>query len=322
MKKVYVQEHEEVGGAGKWIYQGYKNAWKLFGYETQYFHGEPEEWTIIAEELKNQSSDIRIMITDGFYHTLNLKEYSFEIVNTILEKATIYMFAQPTNYPLPWGSHPNFKSMCSIDEIQKANSLDNIKLWSFGEVQKVKKEYFSLWKDIASIPLAFDNIAYEYLEDDKYKFDVCFIGGRANNGFDEKYKIMMSHFSAFKDSGLKCGIFVGKNLTHEQENKLLYNSKVAINIHDAYQRELGLDTNERTFKSLGLTGVLVSDKIGQVNNLFPDVKTTNDAKEMVKFVKEYVNMPEKELQKIKTENRKLILEKHTYTNRVKELLDL
>ena len=33
-------------------------------------------------------------------------------------------------------------------------------------------------------------------------------------------------------------------------------------------------------------------------------------------------MPEKELQKIKTENRKLILEKHTYTNRVKQLLDL
>jgi hypothetical protein len=88
------------------------------------------------------------------------------------------------------------------------------------------------------VPLAFDNISYEYLEDSKFKFDVCFVGGRANNGFDEKYKIMMTHFSAFKDSGLKCGIFVGRNLTHEQENKLLYNSKVAINIHDAYQRTL------------------------------------------------------------------------------------
>ena len=27
MKKVYVQAHEQVGGAGQWIYQGYKNAW-------------------------------------------------------------------------------------------------------------------------------------------------------------------------------------------------------------------------------------------------------------------------------------------------------
>ena len=43
---------------------------------------------------------------------------------------------------------------------------------------------------------------------------------------------------------------------------------------------------------------------------------------MVKFVKEYVNMPEGELEKIKEQNRKIILEKHTYTNRVKQMMGL
>ena len=197
-------------------------------------------------------------------------------------------------------------------------------MWTFVDVNRgtVKETFYPLWKNITTVPLGFDNFSYENLKDEKYKFDVCFVGGRANNGFDEKYKIMINHFAAFKDSGLKCGIFVDKNLTHEQENKILYNSKVAINIHDAYQRELGLDTNERTFKSLGLTGVLVADEEEQLHRIFPDVKRTNDPKEMVKFVKEYVSMPEEELNSIKEKNRKMISDNHTYVHRVKQLLEL
>jgi spore maturation protein CgeB len=133
---------------------------------------------------------------------------------------------------------------------------------------------------------------------------------------------MISHFAAFKDSDLKCGIFVGRNLTHEQENKLLYNSKVAINIHDAYQRKLRSDTNERTFKALGLTGVLVSDDEGQLERIFPDVERTNDPKKMVTLVKEYVSMSTEKLNSIKKRNRKNILENHTYINRVQQLLKL
>ena len=105
-------------------------------------------------------------------------------------------------------------------------------------------------------------------------------------------------------------------------NKILYNSKVSINIHDAYQRDLGLDTNERTFKALGLTGVLVSDDVTQVKRLFPDVKRTNDPEQMVKIVKEYVNMPDNELSKIKEENRKKVLENHTYASRIKQMMEL
>tara|TARA_A100001515_G_scaffold1122_1_gene1026 strand:+ start:5538 stop:6533 length:996 start_codon:yes stop_codon:yes gene_type:complete len=331
MKKIYIQDHSTITGAGKWIYEGYKKAWESLGYEAEYIYGEDKELIEMIEKA-NRKEEYSFMITDGFYNLLRCvrfpeevdKPYSESLVKTkiIDNSKAIYMFSQPTNFPDPWGTHPNFVSACPHDVIDEINQIDNVKSWTWGDFEKVKDDFYSSWDKINKIPLAFDNISYEYLEDEKYKFDVCFVGGRANNGFDEKYSIMMEHFSAFKDSSLKCGFFVGRNLTHEQENKILFNSKVSINIHDAYQRKLGLDTNERTFKSLGLTGVLVSDKIEQINNLFPDVKTTNDAKEMVKFVKEYVNMPEKELQKIKTENRKLILEKHTYTNRVKQLLDL
>lgn len=307
MKKVYIQEHRKIKGAGIWIYEGYRKAWESQGYETEYFEN----------PVQVENDGYYVMLTDGWYAS---KYFQKDLLDNFTKNAKkVFCFSQPTNFPKPWGSHPNFISGCNNEIIQHINKQDNIKLWSFTDINK---EYFPLWKHIETMPLAFDNIGYEYLEDEKYKFDVCFVGGRANNGFDEKYKIMMSHFSAFKDSGLKCGIFVGKNLTHEQENKLLYNSKVAINIHDAYQRKLRLDTNERTFKALGLTGVLVADDEGQLERLFPDVKRTNDPKEMVKFVKEYVNMPEEELNSIKEKNRKMILDNHTYVHRVKQMLEL
>lgn len=327
MKTVFIQDHTKITGAGLWIYRGYYTAWKSLGYEVVYIDGSSHELDHMCKLAQN-NEEYHIMVTDGFWSAFKKVSNEFKMkekFDMAMKKAkNVFFFTQPIKFPDPWGSHPNWKTQCDEHFINEVNKGDNYKLWTFVDVNygTVKETFYSLWKNITTIPLAFDNFSYQSLEDEKYKFDVCFVGGRANNGFDEKYKIMMNHFKAFKDSGLKCGIFVDKNLTHEQENKILYNSKVAINIHDAYQRQLGLDTNERTFKSLGLTGVLVADKEGQLGRLFPDVKRTNDPKEMVKFVKEYVNMPEEELSFIKEKNRKMILNNHTYLHRVKQLLEL
>ncbi|MAL10725.1 MAG: hypothetical protein CMF74_13820 [Maricaulis sp.] len=133
---------------------------------------------------------------------------------------------------------------------------------------------------------------------------------------------MKDTFSKFMNTKLKCGIFINKNLSHQDECNLLYNSKVALNIHDAYQRKLGLDTNERTFKSLGLNGLLVSDSISQLSNLFPEVPTSLDAQEIVNYIIEYVSYDYKKLRNIKEKNRSMIMQKHTYIKRVEELLKL
>jgi spore maturation protein CgeB len=148
------------------------------------------------------------------------------------------------------------------------------------------------------------------------------VGGWANNGFDEKRKIIIDIFSKFKDSGLKCGFFVNKNLTHQQECDLLRNSKLTLNIHDAYQRSLGLDTNERTFKSLGLNGALVSDTVGQLGRLFPEVKTSLDANEIVEITRDLLNLNPSDLEEIKSKNKDDILANHCYTNRIQELVKL
>ena len=124
------------------------------------------------------------------------------------------------------------------------------------------------------------------------------------------------------NSGLECGFFINKNLSHHQECQLLANSKMTLNIHDAYQRTLGLDTNERTFKSLGLNGLLISDTVGQLNNLFPEILTSLDSDELVKHAKHILSLTDDEKRVIKEENKQNILENHCYINRVKTLLSL
>ena len=227
MKTVFMQDHTKITGAGKWIYDGYKKAWESLGYEAVYLEGASGELSDYGTEALCKSKEHHVMASDfwlqvfkGLTQQSLLAKEDFDLLFNKAEK--VFLHCQPNNFPKPWGDHTNFICQCDQQTIEEINHQDRFKLWSFVDVEMVKDEFYPLWKDINPIFLAYDNLSYEYLEDDKYKFDVCYIGGRANNGFDEKYKIMISHFTAFKDSGLKCGFFVGKNLTHEQENKILY----------------------------------------------------------------------------------------------------
>jgi hypothetical protein len=299
MKKIYIKNHPPSHGAGFWIYRGYESAWKSLGYEVEFFDN--------LEEIRDEGCDI--MTTDA---TANLSNID------ILKKANrVYLYVQPTSFPDPWGRHPNFQSLCAQETRDILNAQDNVFQWTFGEVT----DYHTLWNNPSTIPLAYDNLNYNKNIDNKVDYDVCFIGGVANNGFNEKISIMVDHLKAFKQehdkTGIKCGFFVGQNLSHIQEEKVISSSKVCINIHDAYQRELGLDTNERTFKTLGLNGILVSDQVTQLNTLFPDVPTSSDPEQMVSLVKEVMSYSDDKLNKIREKNIENILSNHTYLSRAK-----
>lgn len=297
--KVYIKKHES--HAGKWIYEGYHAAWTRLGYEPEYYSN--------LKDIK--CSEYYLMALDG-----DINENNLEILN---KSKKTFLFAQPNVFPMPWGGHPNFVSNAKQQDIFDVNAMDNVHSWTFADVLE---KYFCVWEEVTTIPLAFDSINYEKNFNSNFVYDVCFIGGWANNGFNEKKKIMIDIFSQFKNSGLKCGFFINKNISHKAETEILSSSKVCLNIHDAYQRLLGLDTNERTFKSLGLNGLLVSDKIKQLDNMFPEVYTSLDASKIVDKVKEYVNMPDDDILKEKEENRQKIFTQHCYVNRVETMINL
>jgi hypothetical protein len=304
--KVYIYDYGEILGAGHWVYKGYQKAWERLGYDVLKLGGERFAVDSFYEDYIVMLPDASVF--PGLYEMIEKSHKTF-------------VYAQPNVFPDPWGKHPNFKCLCHIDTVSWLNEQNNVYLWSFSDIED--PSLFHKWKKVNTTPLAFDSVSYEPVKDERYtKYDVCFIGGWANNGFNEKRKIMLECFKEFKDSGLNCAFSVGKNISHEQENAILCNSKVALNIHDAYQRKLGFDTNERTFKSLGLNGILVSDEVRQLETMFPNVKTSNDPVKMIEYIKDHLSLTEKELNDIKEENRQNILDNHCYTHRVEQLLRL
>lgn len=297
--KVFIRNHPF--GAGKWIYEGYKSAWETVGFETEYYNS-------LDDLLNLDISEYNIMAIDH-----DLTEKNIEVLNKANRS---FLFAQPTSFPMPWGNHPNFRSTCNIDVIKQAAANKNIKKWTF---TKVNPEYYKEWQNVNTVLLGFDSVNYKPIEDESSKYDVCYVGGWANNGFNEKANIMLEHFKEIKKLNLKCGIAVNRNISLKNEMKLLYNSKIAINIHDAYQRKLGLDINERTYKSLGLTGFLISDRIECMDDVFPETPQADTPKKMAEMILQYMDM---DLDNIKDKNRQNILKNHTYINRVKQLLEL
>jgi flagellar biosynthesis/type III secretory pathway chaperone len=324
--KIFIQAHPF--GAGKWIYQGYMDAWEKLGFETECYESLSELSNLDIGEYDIMAIDHNLTeakLPETFYGdsppSLDfLHRWTQENIATsieVLSKARrAYLFTQPTNFPLPWGNHSNFRNTCSLDVIKQINSMKNIKKWTFA---KVNKEYYELWEDVSTILLGFDDINYKPIEDSSMKYDVCYVGGWANNGFNEKEKIMIEHFKEIKKLNLKCGILINKNISHTNEMKLLYNSKISINIHDAYQRQLGTDTNERTYKSLGLTGFLISDKVEALDNIFPELPQAATPKKMAELITQYMDL---NLDEIKEKNRQDILENHTYVNRAKQMMEL
>jgi len=297
MRKVYIKSHEE--NAGKYIYRGYFKAWEALGYEV-----------VNYKNLLDISND------EGFYLMAVDAEINSTNIHVVKKAIKAYVYVQPNTFPMKWGTHPNFVSLCPDDTIKELNVLDNVVLWHWAD----SFEYHTKWKGIKKLPLAFDSISYQIEEDDKYNFDCCFIGTWAKNGFNEKRKILLDYLGEFKNSNLKCGFFINRNISHEKENLILSSSKIAINIHDAYQQMLGLDTNERTFKSLGLTGILVSDSVRQVNTIFPNVQLAKDPKEMVQIVGDLLLKDKEQIKEMKNYNRNNVLKNHTYIKRVEEML--
>ena len=293
--KVYIKQHDS--NAGQWIYRGYAEAWKANGYEVSLYKSLNEV----------NGTDYYLMAIDA--------DVSLDNIKALVGSTRTFLFVQPNSFPKHWGTHPNFISLCSVDAIPIINQMDNVFKWTW---MTPDSTHFNVWTNVCKVPLAFDSLSYTYRYNKSYQFDVCYIGGRADNGFNEKHKIMMEHLGAFKDSGLKCGFFINRNISHEIENWILYGSKVSLNIHDAYQQQLGLDTNERTFKALGLTGCLVSDSVEDIKSLNLPAKLAKDPDDMLDLV--YEMMDEPDLENIRSANRQYILDNHTYLKRVEEFL--
>jgi len=294
---VYIQDHPS--HAGHWIYNGYYRAWVKKGFEAKFIKS--------LDEI--DSAEYLLMITDSWATESNLKH--------IEKSKNCFLFCSSNSFPKPWGLHPNFVCSLPAKTIEKINQFTNVVKWTFSEV---KQEYYNIWQNVRTVPLAFDDLKYQSVDPNTkdFKYDICFVGGYADNGFNEKIQIMNETLTAFLNKKFNCAFSVGQNISHEQENYIMKNSKIALNIHDKYQRVLKLDANERTFKSLGINGLLVSDENAQIDKYFPDCKTSNDPEILCEYASDYLNQ---DVCSIKSKNIEHIKDNHTYFCRVNQLLN-
>lgn len=308
-------------GAGLWIYKGYAAAWKNKGFGVQYYTA-PTGVKYIVDDPDTPSRYL-VMATEGSFDYSDPYTYKF-----LSNAERVFLFVQPTKFPEPWGTHPNYVSKATDEFISKVNEMDNIVLWAFSDTSNV--DFWDKWKTVHYVPLAFDDLNYgdvprihkELSPKKEYKvYDVAYIGGVADNGFNEKMVIMTEYFTELGNRGIKTdGIFVNHKLPHEKEFEILSSCKICLNLHDKYQQKLGLDCNERTFKSLGLNGFLISDKVDVLDNILPQViPQAESPKDMADLVEEYLA---KDLSGLKRKNKAEIMSNHTYSSRVAQLLKI
>lgn len=295
----YVQRYPYY--AGRWIYNGYAHAFAYLDQNVVFIDS--------LDEI-NTKEKYRLLCAE-----MMLNENT---IDKMKNSYSTYLFVQPNEFPEPWGKHTAYLTSIPDHLIDKVNSLSNVFKWTF---LSETKHHFK-WSNTISLPLAFDNINYLVRTDDDYQYDICFVGHSVDNGLSEKVPIMNSVLGAFMESGLKCAFSVGQNISHELENEVIIKSKVSLNIHDAYQRVLGYDSNERTFKSLGINGLLVCDEVNQVKSLFPDIYLSNDPQKLIEKTKEYCSMNSQQLRSIKKANIDFVESNHTYIKRVEKLLNI
>lgn len=279
--------------AMKWIYDGYARAWEVEGFTVERY-----------DKFCGQESDLLMLSDRDLYNTYGTIDYS--------RYEKVFLFSSFNEFEAPYNSHLNYVSNAAKNEtiVNYVNEKKNIVKWTLANSVRFP-DYYKTWEDVKYVPLAYDDIHYK-AEPSSGSYDVSFVGGVANNGFNTKIGIMKNIFEDFSKSGLKCGFFINKNLTHEEECRVMTNSKVCLNIHDSYQREIGTDVNERTFKALGLNGNMISDYVEEGVILLSKKFFHRDSK-LVEAVKEVMDTPEIE----KAANRAFILENHTYKNRVR-----
>jgi len=113
-------------------------------------------------------------------------------------------------------------------------------------------------------------------------------------------------------------------LNLEDERKIYSSSVISINIHEDHQRQFGGECNERTFKIPISGGFEVTDDVACIRKYFIDgeeIVIAKDKDDWFDKIEYFLRYPEKRIPIIEA-GKKKVLEKHTYHNRVEQIIDI
>lgn len=331
--------------AQRTIYNGFRNAFLDLGYGFFTFTAGDD----LEDFLEKNQPDIFLTASHFYYQKfLNLG---------VLEKyrkrgMVVFVKLDYWNSPIkktqinePGGMKDDRKT---VELIRKGKLGDVFFHVVEQEDGRMKGFYEATGKKWQTIPLAADKILMKNSFDKKFVSDIAFVGTYlpAKRKFFEEFVFPLGKKYNLKLYGQDwtkkdriLGFFqkVGQyfnipflrtlqkpKLQLEDEAKIYSSAKVCINVHEDYQKSFGGDCNERTFKIPLCEGFEISDYVPCMSKYFEigkEIITVKDKEEWFSKIDYYLDNPQEKASIIEA-GKKKVLEKHTYHNRVKQIIQI
>ncbi len=329
--------------AGRTIFFGYKNAFEDLGHKFYVLTADDDQ-----EEVFQRIKPHIFMSSLSHYNLKFLNIEQFNLSRKKGMKAFMSTHAWNSAFSRTRINEPqSLKNQINLVKMIKKNELGDV-FHNPYEQGDFRMEGFSKTTGFphTTIRLAADKTMHFPEYDERFRSDVSFIG----TYLPEKRKFIEEYVYPLRKRYNLC--LYGQDWTYwqrllgtiqrggqyfnlpflrsiqkaklalEDERKIYNSSLISINIHEAYQKKLGGDCNERTFKIPLCGGFEITDDVACIRDLFVPEKEIIIAKNKQDWfdkIDYYIKNPEKREPIIKAGRRK-VMQEHTYHNRVKQII--
>ncbi|PAV06297.1 glycosyltransferase family protein [Methanobacterium bryantii] len=225
------------------------------------------------------------------------------------------------HYNIMWNiSHPDLVS------IEEYNQYDHVLIASEIWADKVR--------EIVCVPVdamlqCTDPELFYPEQCEEYKHELLFVGN-SRKSFRKIIKDLLPTDKDLGIYGMNWKRFVWKNgrkyvkgkyIPNNQLRKAYSSCKILLNDHWDDMREKGFLSN-RLFDGFAAGAFIISDDIKGVSDVFGNAVITYDAADELNYLIDSYLKDEKKRDKISKKGKKIVLNKHTYQNRVEHILDI
>lgn len=328
--------------AGRTIYHGYKNAFLDLGHEFYTLTANDDSRQI----LETLQPDIFITSLSSYY----LKFLDIDAVRARKQAGMRVLI----NTPL-WNSP--FSKLHINETASLSSNNEHIRLIKsgIGDIYYNVCEQGSALMDgfekttgfeYRTIPLAADKISLKPEYDKRFRAEVSFIGTylpAKRYLFDDQVLPLSKRYNlklygqdwTFADRMLGWAQRGGQyfnipllssirkpKLKLEDEARIYASSTVSINVHEDFQKNIGTDCNERTFKIPFSGGFEITDDVACIRKYFKEdeeIVIAQNRDDWFDKIDYFIRNPEKRIPIIEA-GKKRVLAEHTYHHRASEML--
>ncbi len=345
MKILYQLPSLDTIYAGRTIYNGYKNAFLDMGHLFK---------TLTASDEMERKFDE--FLPDIFFTSLSdyyLKFLKLDVIKRHKQRGMKVFVNMPF-----WRSPISKFRINELPSLsQNIEYLNLIKSGEFGDVHynvcdadDPRMQGFEAGTNYKhyTMPLAADKIALKPIFEEKFLADISFVGTYLATKKDffrknvfplsQKYNLRIygqdwtmadRALGWIQRGGQYFNILWLRSIRKPKlelgdEAKIYRSSIVSFNAHENYQKELGGECNERTFKIPFCGGFEITDDVACVRKYFKEgeeIIIAKDDKDWLEKIDYYIKNPEKRLPIIEAGQKRVAAE-HTYHNRAQQFINI